>query len=431
MKKRYQIDKQRAVQAFRKLAEEADRSIQLVIPLKEVLDLIQRGLVHLAMTAFTLVAEQAMECEVTALVGPKNQADAQRTNVRWGSEGGYCVVGGQKIPLQRPRVRDTRKKEVPLGSYELLQRASLMEESVWQKMMHGLTTRRYSQVIEELEQAYGIKKSTISEHFVEASRQRLDKLLARPLKEYALCAMTVDGTPFGDQQLITVIGLTVHGQKVVLGLRQGATENATVVNQLMDDLRERGVDFEVPRLYVLDGGKALFAGVRRAAGKAAVVQRCQVHKIRNVLDHLTEEHRGHVRQKMHCAYAMREYADARRGLDLLLRELMDLNPSAARSLEEGMEETLAIHRLRVPPMLRTSLASTNIIESAFSVVETVCRNVKRWQGGDQYLRWVGSGLLYAESRWNRVHGYREIPVLVKELELAVLKGIPLRHATVA
>jgi len=193
MKKRYQIDKQRAVQKFRQLADMADQSIQLVIPLKEVIELIQRGLMHLAMSAFTLVAEQTMDMEVRAIVGPKNQANAERVNMRWGSEAGYCVVGGQKIPLARPRVRDTRKKEVPLGSYEMLQRASLMEESVWQKMMHGLTTRRYSQVIEELEQAYGIKKSTISEHFIEASRQRLDKLLARRLGEHALCAMMIDG----------------------------------------------------------------------------------------------------------------------------------------------------------------------------------------------------------------------------------------------
>jgi transposase-like protein len=431
MKKQYQIDKQRAVQQFRRIAEQDDRTVQLVIPLKEVLDLVQRGLMQLALRTFTQVAEATMGQEVTALVGPRNQANPKRGNVRWGSERGYCVVGGQKIPLDRPRVRDTRKKEVPLGSYEMLQRASLMEESVWKKIMHGLTTRRYSQIIEELEQAYGIKKSTISEHFIEASRQRLDKLLARPLNEYAICAMLIDGTPFGDQHLITALGVTVHGQKLVLGLRQGATENATVVKQLLADLQERGVDFEVPRLYVLDGGKALFAGVRHAAGKAAVVQRCQIHKIRNVIGHLPEQHHGHVRQRLYCAYNMREYSDARRLLNLLHRDLMELNPSAARSLEEGLEETLAIHRLRVPPMLRTSLASTNLIESAFSVVETVCRNVKRWQGGDQYPRWVGSGLIYAESRWYRVQGYREIPVLIKELELAVLKGLPLRHATVA
>jgi transposase-like protein len=431
VKTRYQIDKQRAVQQFRRIAEQGDRSVQLVIPLKEVLDLVQRGLMNLALRTFTQVAEEVMDHEVTALVGPKNQANPERGNVRWGSQAGYCVVGGQKIPLERPRVRNLDKKEVPLGSYELLQRASLMEESVWKKIMHGLTTRRYSQIVEELEQAYGIRKSTISEHFIEASRQRLDKLLARPLGEYAFCAMLIDGTPFGDQQLITAMGVTVHGQKLVLGLRQGATENATVVRQLLADLQERGVDFEVPRLYVLDGGKALFAGVRQAAGKAAVVQRCQIHKIRNVIGHLPEEHHGHVRQRLYCAYNMREYSEARRLLDLLHRDLMDLNPSAARSLEEGLNETLTIHRLRIPPLLRTSFASTNLIESAFSMVETVCRNVKRWQGGDQYLRWVGSGLIYAESRWYRVQGHREISVLVKELELAVLKQIPLRHATVA
>jgi transposase-like protein len=431
MKKRYQIDKQRAVQQFRRFASSAEENIQLLIPLREVVDLVQRGLMKMALRSFTELAEGVMDHEVTALVGPKNRANPEREMVRWGSERGYCVVGGQKVPLDRPRVRDKQRREVPLGSYELLQRASLMEESVWQKMMHGLTTRRYSQVIEELEQAYGIKKSTISDHFIEASRQRLDRLLARRLNDYPICAMLIDGTPFGDQQLITVLGVTIHGHKRILGLRQGATENSTVVRQLLADLAERGVDFEVPRLYVLDGGKALFAAVRQTAGKAAIVQRCQIHKIRNVLGHLPEEHQGHVRQKLHAAYGMREYADARRGLDLLHRELMDLNPSAARSLGEGLEETLAIHRLRAPAMLRTSFASTNLIESAFSVVETVCRNVKRWHGGDQYLRWVGSGLLYAETRWNRVHGYRELPVLVKELELAVLKGIPLRHATVA
>lgn len=431
MKKRYQIDKQRAVQEFRQLAKQGDQAVQLVFPLREVVELIQMGLMNLAISAFTQLAEQMMDCEVTALVGPKSQANPARDRVRWGSEPGYCVVNGQKISLHRPRVRDVRRKEVPLGSYEMLQCASLMEESVWRKMMNGLTTRRYSDVVKELEQAYGIEKSTISEHFVDASRQRLNKLLERPLGEYALCGMMIDGTCFEEQNVIVSLGISVHGHKIVLGLRQGVTENATVVKQLLADLQDRGVDFEVPRLYILDGGKGLHAAVRHLAGKAAVIQRCQVHKIRNVVSHLTEEYQSHVRQKMHAAYAMRDLVDAQRALDRLLRELMDLNPSAARSLEEGRDETLTVHRLRVPEKLRASFASTNIIESTFSTVETVCRNVKRWQDGDQYLRWVASGLLWAESRWNRLQGYREIPILVKELELAVLKSIPVRHASVA
>jgi len=267
MKKRYQIDKQRAVQQFRHWAAQDDQAIQLVIPLKEVLDLIQRGLMSLALRTFTQVAEEVMDHEVTALVGPRNQAHRERDKVRCGSERGYCLVGGQKVPLQRPRVRDTRKKEVPLGSYELIQRATLMEESVWQKMMHGLTTRRYSQVVEELEQAYGIKKSTISEHFIQASRGRLDKLLARRLDEYAFCAMTIDGTPFGDQQLITVLGLTVHGQKVVLGLRQGATENGTVVKQLLADHVQLRGDRQCSAGHA-GGGPHCASGRRAACGPA-------------------------------------------------------------------------------------------------------------------------------------------------------------------
>lgn len=271
----------------------------------------------------------------------------------------------------------------------------------------------------ELKEAYGIEKSTISDHFVEASRERLSKLETRPLDRYRFPAMLLDGTMFNKQQVIVALGLTLQGEKMVLGLRKGGTENATVVQQLLEDLQARGIEFDVPRLYALDGGKALHSAVRKMAGQCAVIQRCQVHKIRNIVEHLTLEHQSAIRAKLRNAYQMRDYAGARRALDSFLHQLMHLNPSAARSLEEGMEETLTIHRLRLPSKRRVSLASTNMIESAFSIVETVCRNVKRWYGGDQYLRWIASALLWAESRWNRIHGYRELPILVKELELAV------------
>jgi transposase-like protein len=431
MKKRYQIDKQRATQQFRDKAGASEEQLQLALPLPEVLQLMQQGLMNLALAAFTKLAEGLMRWEVDQVAGPKNQASKERDKLRWGSQRGYCVVAGQKVPLERPRVRDVRQREVALGSYNMLQGASLMEDSVWHKIMHGLTTRRYSEVVRELEQAYGIEKSTVSEYFIEASRGRLQKLQSRPLGEQVFCAMMIDGTYFRDQQVVVAIGLTLQGHKVVLGLHQGATENAIVVRHLLDDIAQRGVAFDVPRLYVLDGGKGLHAAVRKIAGKCAIIQRCQVHKIRNVVGHLTEEYQSPVRCKMRNAYAMQNYADAKRALDALLRELMDLNPSAARSLEEGMEETLSVHRLRVPEKLRATLRTTNPIESAFDTVETVCRKVKRWKGGDQYLRWVASGLLWAESRWNRIHGHREIPILVKELELTVVKAIPVRHASVA
>ncbi len=340
-------------------------------------------------------------------------------------------MSGQKVPLQRPRVRDKRQHEVPLGSYQSLQRASLLDEAVWQKIMRGLSMRGYGEVVRELQDSYGIEKSSVSEHFREGSRQRLQTLETRSLKGHGFCALFLDGTYFQKQQLIVALGLNLQGQKMVLGLRQGATENSTVVRQLLEDLQDRGLDFSVPRLYVLDGGKALQTALRRVAGPWAQIQRCQVHKIRNVVEHLSEEHQSGVRCKLRNAYAMREYADAKRALDALLHQLMHLNPSAARSLEEGLEETLTVHRLRVPDKLREKLDTTNIIESAFSTVETVCRNVKHWQDGDQRLRWVASGLLWAESHWNRIHASCQIPILVKELELAMVKKLPLRRASVA
>jgi putative transposase len=194
---------------------------------------------------------------------------------------------------------------------------------------------------------------------------------------------------------------------------------------------ERGLDFSTPKLYSLDGGKALHAAVRRHAGEAAFIQRCQVHKKRNVVDHLPEEHQAHVKRKLQNAYAMTDYNDAKRALERLHRELMDLNPSAARSLEEGMEETLTVHKLRVPDQLRRTLYCTNVIESAFSIVEMVCRNVKRWRLGDQIQRWVGSGLLVAERQFRKVIGHRQIPLLLSSMANAVSKKSIAKGAAVA
>jgi len=189
-----------------------------------------------------------------------------------------------------------------------------------------------------------------------------------------------------------------------------------VVGELLGDLVERGLDFSEPRLYILDGGKALSAAVKKHAGESVAIQRCQVHKRRNVLDHLTDEQKPAIAKKLNAAYALEDYVAAKRALDTLHRELMDLNPSAAGSLGEGMEETLTVHRLHLPVQLRQTMASTNVIESAFSIVEQVCKNAKCWHGGDQRERWVGSGLLVAEKQFRRITGYKLIPVLRRELK---------------
>jgi putative transposase len=431
LKKPYQIEKQRAVLRLEKQAAENQQPVQLSFPLKDLVEQLQQGLMSLVRRVGIQVLEEFMAAEVKQITqkrGPAGRLD----NYRWGRQRGYCILAGQKVPLRRPRVRNRKHSEIALGSYELIQRGSLLEESIWQKMIHGLTTRRYSEVVREFSEAYGIEKSTVSDHFVQASRAKLHQLLTRRLEELPLCAMLIDGTWFQKQEMIVALGVALDGSKHVLGLCQGASENTTVVKHLLENLQQRGLNFQIPRLYVLDGSKSLVAAVRRLAGEAALIQRCQIHKLRNVGDHLIEQHRFAVQHQMKAAYATLDYADAKRALHRLLRQLMDLNPTAAHSLEEGLEETLTLHRLRLPGRLRHSLASTNLIESGFSIVDTVCRNVKTWKGGDHRLRWVASALIYAESRWYRLQGYRQIPILIKEMEVALLrKVVPARHAGVA
>jgi putative transposase len=421
MKRRYQIEQQRAVQQFRRIATEHNPNIQMILPLADIVGLLQQGVGNLLRQAGLELMHLVMDEEVKSLAGERHQQHEGRRAHRWGKEDGYCVVDGQKVPIRRTRLRTADKREQRLGSYELFQRSGPIQASVWDKMMRGLSTRNYGAVVKDFQNAYGIEKSAVSENFIEASREKVKQLMERPLGELRLCAVLIDGTPFKDRQMIVALGIGCDGTKTVLGIREGATENATVVSALLSELVERGLDFSTPRLYILDGGKALHAAVRRHAGEAAFIQRCQVHKKRNVVDHLPDEHKADVKKKLQNAYAMSEYSDAKRALEKLHRELMDLNPSAARSLEEGMEETLTVHRLRVPDQLRRTLSCTNVIESAFSIVETVCRNVKRWQPGDQIERWVGSGLLVAERQFRKVIGHRQIPLLLSCMANAVSK----------
>jgi len=417
MKKPYQIESHRAVKQLEAMAAKGDPAVQMVLPLAEMLGWLRKGVGELIRQAGLQLMELLMEEEVREVVGERSRRQPERTANRWGKERGFCVVMGQKVPIDRPRVRTTDDQEVRLGSYEMFHRGEPLTETVWQKLMLGLSTRTYGEAVREFREAYGLEKSAISEHFIQASQAKLKQIMERRLDKLSLCALLIDATPFAGQQMVVALGISQDGRKTILGLRQGATENATVVGELLGDLMNRGLDFSQPRLYVLDGGKALSSAVKKYAGESAAIQRCQVHKRRNVLEYLTEEQKPSIAKKLNAAYALEDYAVARLELNKLHRELMDLNPSAARSLGEGMEETLTVHRLRVPPQLRKTLACTNVIESAFAIVERVCRNVKRWHDGDQRERWVGSGLLVAEKQFRRIQGYKQIPNLLRELEM--------------
>ena len=351
------------------------------MPLKEVAAALQEGVGHLMRQAGLELMQLVMDEEVRELAGERYQRRQGEQPYRWGHEKGFLVADGQKAPIRRPRLRTEQGHEQPLGSYELFRRGEPLDAAVWDKLMLGLTTRNYAPAVREFAAAYGIEKSAVSEHFVRVSGEKLRELLERRLEKLQLGAIYLDGIEFKGQHLIVALGVAVDGTKTVLGLRQGGSENAAVAGALLQDLAERGLDFSVPRLYILDGSQALTKAVRRYAGEEALLQRCQLHKRRNVTGHLPEDYRESIDRKMANAYAMTDYQDAKRALEKLHRQLMELNPSAARSLQEGMEETLTVHRLQLDDLLRRTLATTNPIESAFSVVERV------WSAGEAMARW--------------------------------------------
>src|SRR5215813_13755969 len=242
MKKPYQIESQRAVKQFEAMAAEGNPAVLMVL---------------------------LMEEEVREVVGERSRRQPDRTANRWGRERGFCVVMGQKVPIERPRVRTTDDHEIRLGSYELFHRGEPLTETVWEKLMLGLSTRKYGAAVREFREAYGLEKSAISKHFIEASQAKLKQKMERQLDKTRLCALLIDATPFQGQHLVVALGINEDGRKTILGIRQGATENATVVGELLSDLVNRGLDFREPRLYVLDGGKALHAAVKKHAGEAA------------------------------------------------------------------------------------------------------------------------------------------------------------------
>ena len=418
MERPYQIEDRRAMQRFESSLRNRQEPIQLLLPAIEIAAAMREGVGELIRRAGLELISLLMEQEMEELVGQRHRPAAERTAYRWGKEKGWCRIDGQKVPVKRPRARQVDGGELQLGSYLRFQEDSQIQPRLWQELMRGLSTRSYGPAVRRFTEAYGIEKSAVSEQFIEASRRKLRQLLERSLETLELCAVMIDGISFDGETFVVALGICKDGRKTVLGLRQGATENATVAGELCADLEQRGLDFQIARLYVLDGAKALYTAVRKRAGDAALIQRCQLHKRRNVLGHLPDEHQPFIEQKLIAAWAMFGYDQAKHALHSVHAELERLNPSAARSLAEGLEETLTIHRLGVPERLRMTLFSTNPIESALSVVEDKCGRVKRWQGGDMKLRWVASGLLFAEGQFRKVKGYRDLPQLIAALKAA-------------
>jgi putative transposase len=402
--------------------QDASEQVQLPLDRAELLALMQDSLESLAVELGLVVALGLVEDEVTRLCGARYQHQPDRTHTRYGRQGGVVTLAGQKLPIDRPRVRRADGGgEVTLETYSRLQSPDAMPQAVLRRMVRGVSTRDYEEVIDNACDGFGVARSSVSREFVRASAADVKALAERRFEESSFPVVMIDGVEYAGEMMVVAIGITDDGTKRILGLRQGATENAEVCTALLEDLGERGLDTSRPTLLVLDGSKALHAAAKRVWGKNAVIQRCQVHKKRNIKAHVPEKHWPELGRRLSEAYHETDYDKAKRSLEGTAAWLARINPDAASSLREGLEETLTVVKLGVPDALRRSLATTNPIESALSVTRRVTARVTRWRDGDMRRRWCVAGLLRAESKFRRLKGHCEMPTLLKALE-GIVRG---------
>jgi transposase-like protein len=421
MKKRYR-KMHRKVNG--KIREISDGGVLLEIPLRvaEVIGSLPQLIREMAQETGILLMLAAMNSECVGIAGPKHSRNPLRTANWWGSDLRPVYYDKQEVIIERPRLRGRDKKEIPLATYEAFRDPKGMKESVLRNMVLGISSRDYEEAVSGFIKGYGIKKSSVSRHFVKATAEQTREFLERDLSGLDLVAIFIDGIDFKGHLLVVAMGLDRNGRKHILGLRQGATENTEVCKSLLEDMDRRGLATGRDYLFVLDGAKALRSAVTRMFGKQALVQRCQAHKRRNVLKHLPEKHHSAVDARISAAYKMADYDEARKSLDLTVRYLEKINPDAAASLKEGLEETLTVHRLGIMGLLRKTLATTNPLESCFSGVRTTTGRVKRWRGDDMAQRWAVTALLRAEKKFRRVKGYKELPILAAVVQQKYLDG---------
>ena len=356
---------------------------------------------------------ELLQEEVEHLAGKWYQREGRQPGyVRWTSQRGSIYLADQKLPITVPRVRDRlRDQEVPLQGYERLQRPRGVDMGLLHKVLGGLSTREYERCAEAVPEAFGLSASTVSRRFIRASARKLRELSERRLEGYDLVALMLDGKTFAEDEMVVAVGVTITGEKVLLGFVQTATENRKVCAAFLRELVERGLRFDLGLLVVTDGAKGLQAAVREVFEAAAVLQRCQWHKRENVLEYLPERHRATFRRKLQAAYEQPTYEKAKRAFGKVRAELVLLNASAAASLDEGLEETLTLHRLGIFHELGTSLKTTNALESIHARVESRTAKVDHWRNSEQKQRWLATALLDLEPRLRRIRNYRALPLL--------------------
>ena len=398
-------------------AREATEHVDLT-DLNTMIPLIQ-ALIPLGLQAFA----EVMQAEVAQFAGARySRTGGQPDLVRWGRQQGSIFLADQKVPVRVQRVRDRRQaQEVPLQSYQQLQTPRAADAGLFRKVLAGLSCRDYRASAEAVPEAFGLSASSVSRRFIRASAKQLQALQERRLEAYDFVALVLDGKTFATDSMVIALGITLTGEKVILGFVQTATENETVCSAFLRELVERGLRIEQGLLVVLDGAKGLRKAITTVLGAHAAVQRCQWHKRENVVAYLPKPQQATWRRTLQAAYERPTYAKAKAALCRLRPELRLLNESALKSLDEGLEETLTLHRLGVFRELGISLKTTNCLESLNSLVEQRVAKVDRWRTSDQKQRWLAAALLDIEPRLRRIKGFRALPLLRQAL-LAEVQG---------
>jgi transposase-like protein len=400
--------------------------VQLSLPIQGVLQDVKHAFYGLCVNAGKQVLAAMMEADRIALCGPKGVPDADRRAVRGGSTRSAVVLGGQRIGVKRPRARSVDAGELELPSFAWAAGADPLQAATMAAIAAGVSMRRYASTLEELpppEAALSVSKSATSRRFVALSAEQLLQWLSCSLETFDLPVVMIDGIHFRGRVILVALGIDTQGNKHVLGLREGSTESTRVVRSLLSDLIERGLDADRARLWVIDGGKALRRAIGETFGATALVQRCQEHKRRNVLDHLPEELHASVGRAMRDAWDSANAKPAKKQLQRLAASLQSRHPGAAASLREGLDETLTVQALDIRGALYRTLRTTNPIENLNGSIAHYTRNVKRWRDGQMMLRWVASALSDAKGRFRKLRGHRDM----KQLMAALDKHITATH----
>lgn len=390
----------------------------VTVSLAELAGSIKEGLLAFAVAAGLAVLDELLQHEVTEIVGAKGKHDGDRGARRHGEERRQVTLGGRRVDVQRPRARTMQGQEVELQTFSAFSGRDILTQAALEKMLAGLSTRRYPAGLEPVGnvKARATSRSSVSRRFVAGTERKLAEIFGRDLSTLDLLAIFIDGKLVADHCILVALGVDGEGHKHPLGLWEGTTENKAACNALLANLIERGLDPEYKRLFVIDGGKAIRAAIKHTFGDHAVFQRCRAHKRRNFLDHLPDVERTFLGRKLDKAWALTDAAAAEAELQSIARGLEGPHPGAAASLLEGLQETLTVTRLGLSPSLLRTFKSTNPIESMISVGSTVTRNVKRWRDGKMVLRWVAAGMLEAEKQFRRINGYRDLHLLRRGLE---------------